>query len=126
MAGPEGIEWRRSVPSVPLSRLAWYGFGAAIAVGLVWLLFGGEPRELDTGRSNPLAYALPVAIVLAVVAAVPFLVPVLRRPFVAANHYALTVRPGWWRTLVLPWAKVAGVATPDLEHYRPYLEVARR
>ena len=125
MAGPEGIEWRRWVPSVRLARLTWYGFAAALALGLVWLLFGDEPTELDTGQANPLAYVLPVAIALAVLGAVPFALPVLRRPRVAANHYALTVRPGWWRTLVLPWAEVAGVAAFDIGG-EPYLLVRCR
>jgi hypothetical protein len=125
MAGPERIEWRRSVPSARLARLAWYAFGAGIALGLVWLLFGGEPAQLDTGASNPLAYAVPATIVVVVVALVPFALPLLRRPMVAANHYAVTVRAGWWRTLVLPWSEVAGVAA-----YRvggdPYLLVRCR
>jgi hypothetical protein len=125
MAGPERIEWRRSLPSARLTGLTWYAFGAALALGLVWLLFGGEPAQLDTGQSNPLALALPIATALAVLGALPLSLPVLRRPLVAASHYALTVRPGWWRTLVLPWAKVAGVAA-----YRvggePYLLVRCR
>jgi hypothetical protein len=125
MAGPERIEWRRGVPSARLTVLAWYAFGAALFLGLVWLLFGGEPAELDTGRRNPLVYVLPVAVAVVLLGALPLLLPVLRRPVVAANHFALTVRGGWWRTLIMPWAKVAEVAA-----YRvggtPYLLVRCR
>jgi hypothetical protein len=109
MAGPERIEWRRSPPSRALGALAWYAAGAAFPVGVVFLLFGGEPAQLGAGVPNPVARVPTWAVVLAGLGAVPFLLAVLRRPLVAANHYALTVRPGSVRTLVLPWARVAEV-----------------
>ena len=115
MAGPERIEWRRSPPSRSWAALAWYATGAAFAVGVVFLLFGGEPAHLGAGVTNPLAHVPMWAVGLAVLGAVPFLLALLRRPVVAANHYALTVRPGWVRTLVLPWARVAEVAIADVE-----------
>ena len=71
----------------------------ALAVGLVYVLFGGEPRDLDSGAANPLAVLPRLALAAALAGLVPFGLPVLRRPTVAANHYALTVRPGPWRTL---------------------------
>jgi hypothetical protein len=109
MAGPERIEWRRSVPSAALTVLTWYTSLVGLAVGLVWILFGGEPRHLDSGATNPLAVLPGLALAVALVGLVPFVLPVLRRPTVAANHYALTVRAGPWRTLVLPWARLAAV-----------------
>ncbi|MFG2039004.1 hypothetical protein [Dactylosporangium sp. NPDC048998] len=39
---------------------------------------------------------------------------VARRPRVGANHFALTVRPGWVRTLVLPWSRVGEVAAIEV------------
>jgi hypothetical protein len=109
MAGPERIEWRRGFPAGPLALLGWYVLAAVGGLGLVWLLFGAEPQRLDSGRVNPLAVLPDLAVVLVLFGAVPFTVLVLRRPMVAANYYALTVRPGPWRTLVLPWARVARV-----------------
>jgi hypothetical protein len=114
MAGPERIEWRRSPPSRALGALAWYAAGAAFAVGLVFLLFGGEPAHLGAGVANPAARVPMWAVLLAGLGALPFLVAVLRRPLVAANHYALTVRPGSVRTLVLPWARVTEVTVADV------------
>jgi hypothetical protein len=109
MAGPERIEWRRSPPSRALGALAWYAAAAAFAVGAVFLLFGAEPEHLGAGVTNPVARVPTWALLLAGLGAVPFVLAVLRRPLVAANHYALTVRPGSLRTLVLPWARVAEV-----------------
>ena len=110
MAGPERIEWRRSFPSAAMTTLGWYACAAGLALGLVWLLFGGEPPSLDSGAPNPLAVVPVAALLLAIAGLVPFALHVLRRPTVAANHYALTVRPGSLRTLVLPWARLAAVA----------------
>lgn len=110
MAGPERIEWRRSLPKHDIRILGWYLALALVGLGAVWLLFGGEPQRLDSGASNPLAALPAAALVLALLGAVPPGLKIVRRPVVAANHYALTVRPGCWRTLVLPWARVTEVA----------------
>src|SRR5690348_8844199 len=110
MAGPDRIDWRRAFPSRALALLGWYLGLAGAALGLVWLLFGGEPARLDDGAPNPLAAILPIAAVVALLGAVPAVIAVIRRPVVAANHYALSVRPGSMRTLVLPWARIAKVA----------------
>src|SRR5262245_5410370 len=115
MAGPERIEWRRSRPSRSLGALGWYVVVAATVVGLAFLLFGTEPAQLGSGVSNPVAHVPMWTVVLAVLGAVPFVLAALRRPVVAANHYALTVRPGWVRTLVLPWARVAEVTVADVQ-----------
>ena len=111
MAGPERIEWRRSFPSAALTMLVWYASAAALALGLVWVLFGGEPARLDSGAANPLATLPRAFLLLTLLGLVPFGLAVLRRPIVAANHYALTIRPGPWRTLVLPWAGLASVTS---------------
>lgn len=110
MTGPQRIEWRRSFPSHALVVLGSYAAAAGLGVAAVWLLFGGEPRVLDTGEANPLAVIAPASVVVAALGALPFVLAVLRRPVVAANHYALHVRPTWLRTLVLPWARIAKVA----------------
>ncbi|GAA3279125.1 MULTISPECIES: hypothetical protein [Dactylosporangium] len=110
MAGPERIEWRRSFPSRALGTLAWYLVSATLAVLLVRALFGDEPETQSSGAHNPLADLPMWTAGLAAVGAVPVVLGVLRRPRVGANHFALTVRPGWVRTLVLPWSRVGEVA----------------
>ena len=125
MAGPERIEWRRSFPSRSLAGLGWYVIVAVLIVAAVLLLFGSEPKTLDTGGPNPLANIPMWAEVLVGIGAIPFVLAVVRRPRVAANHFALTVRPGWVRTLVLPWSHVAEVTTADIAGER-YLLVRCR
>jgi hypothetical protein len=107
---PERIEWQRGFPVRALTVFGWYvGIGLAV-VAVAWVLFGSEPRQVDSGERNPLAY-VPIGTALLIAAlAVPVLLTVLRRPHVSADHFALTVRPGSVRTLVLPWAHVAEVA----------------
>jgi hypothetical protein len=93
--------------------LAWYVACATLVIAAAAILFGDEAARLDSGRPNPLAHVLLWTIALAVLGALPLVLAVVRRPRVAANHYALTVRPGWIRSLVLPWARVAEVALAD-------------
>nr|BFE64054.1 hypothetical protein GCM10020063_085800 [Dactylosporangium thailandense] len=114
VAGPERIEWRRSFPSRSLGTLAWYAVSATLAVLLVRALFSDEPETLDSGAHNPLAGVPMWTAGLAVVGAVPIALAVLRRPRVGANHFALTLRPGWVRTLVLPWSRVGEVAAIEV------------
>jgi hypothetical protein len=114
VAGPERIEWRRSFPSRPLAILGWYGVFAVVVLAIILLLFGDEPDRLDTGAANPLADVPLWTTVLVLIGAVPFVLNVLRRPRVAANHFALTVRPGYVRTLVVPWSRIAEVTTTDV------------
>jgi len=110
VAGPERIEWRRSFPSRSLGTLAWYAVSAILAVVLIRTLFGDEPETLASGAHNPLADVPMWTAGLALAGAVPVVLAVVRRPRVGANHFALTVRPGWVRTLVLPWSRVGEVA----------------
>jgi hypothetical protein len=125
VGGPERIEWRRSFPSRSLAALAWYAVVAVLLVAASRLLFGGEPRTLNSGEHNPLADIPMWTEVLVGVGSVPFVLAVIRRPRVGANHFALTVRPGWVRTLVLPWSRVAEVTTADVAGER-YLLVRCR
>jgi hypothetical protein len=110
MAGPERVEWRRRFPIRSVRLLAWYLAAAALVLAGVWLLFGSEPRRLASGQANPLADVSTWTAVLAAVGGLALLVPALRRPVVTADHYALQVRPGVWRLLVLPWANIAEVS----------------
>ncbi|WP_433213089.1 hypothetical protein ACQP00_01310 [Dactylosporangium sp. CS-047395] len=93
-----------------MGTLAWYAVSATLAVLLIRALFGDEPETLDSGAHNPLADIPMWTAGLAAIGAVPVVLAVVRRPRVGANHFALTVRPGWVRTLVLPWSRVAEVA----------------
>jgi hypothetical protein len=113
VAGPQAIEWRRRFPTRSLIALARYATFAAVLIGAAAVLFGDEPTRLDSGAANPLAHILLWTVVILSVGAIPVLLAVVRRPRVAANYYALTVRPGWIRSLVLPWARVAEVAVAD-------------
>jgi hypothetical protein len=110
MATAGQLEWRRAFPVRPLRRLGWFLLGAAVMVVTVWVLFGAEPRRLTGGELNPLALIPPLTAAAVAVAALPPLVALVRRPLVATSHYALTLRPGAARTLVLPWAGVAEIA----------------
>jgi hypothetical protein len=118
VAGPERIEWRRSFPSRSLAALAWYVTAAALVIAFVLLLFGNEPAQLNSGKRNVLADLPLWTGALAVVGSVPFVLAVARRPRVAANHFALIVRPGWIRTLVLPWSRLAEVTVAELNGER--------
>ena len=125
MAGPRRIEWRRRWPQRAVSNFGWYGAVAALVVACVWLLFGGEPDRLDSGASNPLAVVPPSVTVAAVAGALVMVVPVLRWPLVAADHYALLVRTGAGRMLSLPWVSVAEISLVTVGHER-YLLVRCR
>jgi hypothetical protein len=120
MGGPERIEWRRGFPSRALAMLGWYVAVTAFVLGIVFLLFGGEPIRLSNGRLNPLAAVPTWTIVAIAVGAIPFVLNVLRRPIVAADHFAVNVRPAWVRTLVLPWTLIGELAVHEVED-EPYL-----
>ncbi len=110
MAGPDRIEWHRRFPYRALGRLGWYIGLAGFVVAATYVLFGGEPERLESGQPNPLA-VVPVGVaVLGGLGAIPFLLALVRRPVLAADHYALRVRPGILRTLLLPWAHLVRVA----------------
>jgi hypothetical protein len=129
MGGPDRLEWRRGFPRRALRITGSCAAAGGVAVAVAWVLFGDEPETLNNGESNPLA-SLPqwtLAVAAAVTAA--GLVPVARRPWVTATHYALCVRPGILRTLLLPWASIAEVVAlaADREEFllirlRPGLE----
>jgi hypothetical protein len=109
MTGPERIEWRRGFPSRALKLAGWCAAAGGFAVAAAWALFGDEPATLNTGEPNSLA-SVPQWTMLAAAAVVgASFVPVVRRPTVAATHYALSVRPGMLRTLLLPWATIAEI-----------------
>lgn len=116
MAGPNRIERRRQFPSRAVRRLGWCATLGAIAILFAYVLFGAEPGRLESGRPNPLARVPTLVVVLFVLIAAPFVVALLRRPLVAADHYALSLRPGIGRTLLLPWARIVEIVaygTPD-------------
>lgn len=87
-------------------------------VAVAWALFGDEPATLNTGETNPLAVVPQWTLVAAAAVVGTAVVPVLRRPIVAASHVTLCVRPGAFRTLELRWtaiAEITGVDTPGGE-----------
>jgi hypothetical protein len=104
------LRWRRGFPARALRRLGWFAIAGAGVVAATSLLFGGEPDRLTSGERNLLAMVPRATIVLAAAAMIPPLVATVRRPIVAADHYALTIRPGALRRLILPWAGIAEIA----------------
>jgi hypothetical protein len=118
MVAGEQIEWRRGFPRRQVRMLGGCAAAAALLVALAWALFGDEPATLNTGAANPLAVIPQWTLVAAAAVVCAAVVPVLRRPKVAASHVTLYVRPGMFRTLTLPWTAIAeatGVATRDGE-----------
>lgn len=108
--GAQRIEWRRHSAQQVMSTLGWYGTTALIIVAGAWLLFGDEPETLSNGGSNPLAGVPTIVTALAVAGAGLLALLAVRRSSVAADHYALRVRPGVLRTLCLPWVRIAEIA----------------
>jgi hypothetical protein len=109
------IVWKRRRPNRAAGRLAWTAF-VAVSVSLpTWLLFGSEPAQADNGALNPLALVAPAVVGIFGLVLIPQIVALVRRPVVSADHYALVVRPGVGRTLVLPWAQVAELTVVDLD-----------
>jgi hypothetical protein len=109
MAGPDRIEWRRGFPDRALRLLGWQAAAGGLAVGAAYALFGDEPAKLNDGSTNGLATVPLWTLLAAAVVVLVALLPVVRRPSVTATHYALSVRPGVLRTLLLPWASIAEV-----------------
>ena len=104
------LRWHRAFPFQAVRRLGWFAVAGTALTAAMWVMFGAEPDRLASGGANPLA-AVPAASGLAMgLMAGPLLLALARRPVVAADHFALVIRPGVVRTLVLPWAQVAEIA----------------
>jgi hypothetical protein len=112
--------WRRRRPRRAVGRLGWTAFLAALTCTASWLVFGDEPSQADDGAVNPLAFVFPVVAAFFLVVLVPQALALVRRPVVSGDHYALTVRPGVARTLVLPWAQIGELVAMDVDD-EPYL-----
>ncbi|HLV59046.1 MAG TPA: hypothetical protein VKY81_09305 [Natronosporangium sp.] len=110
MATAGRLQWRRAAPRRALRRTAWSLVLVSAVAAAAWLVFGGEPVRLAGGQTNPLALIPPATTAIGAAAVVWQVSAAFRRPLLEASHYALRVRPGRWRTLVLPWAAVAEVA----------------
>ena len=110
MAVADRIEWRRRFPCRACRRLAWFAALGGFATASGYVLFGGEPIRLASGQINLLALIPTGLAVLSVIGTAPFALAIFRRPLVGVDRYALLVRPGILRTLLLPWAKVDEIA----------------
>ena len=109
------VVWSRRSPRRAAGRLGWTGFLALVICGPAWLLFGDEPAGATDGAVNPLMLIVPGLAVAFALAMIPQVIGLVRRPLIGADHYALTARPGAGRTLMLPWAQVAEVATMEID-----------
>lgn len=94
---------------------------------ITWALFVTEPATLSNGQANPAA-ATPLFVgMLAGVAVAVAALPVIRPPQLAVNHFGLAVRPGAFRTVLLPWVhveEVAAMAVPGRRSSDAYLFIA--
>jgi len=98
--------WSRRRAGRALGRLGWTAFLGASIVTPAWFVFGDEPLRVDDGALNPLVFVVPTIAGFFVLVLVPQTLALVRRPLVTGSHYALTIRPGVFRTLVLPWAQI--------------------
>lgn len=107
--------WRRRRPGRALGRLGWTVFLAASIIAPAWFVFGAEPSRVDGGALNPLAFVVPTIVGFFALTLIPQTLALVRRPVVAGSHYALTVRPGVARTLVLPWAQIGELVAIEVD-----------
>ena len=114
MVAADRVVWRRQPPRRAAGRLGCLGLVATVVLATAWLLFGHEPGRIESGSVNPLSRVVPVLVGCFALLVAVRLVTVLRLPYVAADSFALTVRPGAGRTLVLPWATITELATVNL------------
>ena len=109
------VVWRRRQPRRAAGRLGWTVILTCLVCGPAWLIFAHEPTSAEDGAVNPLALIVPVLAVLFGLGLLTQVLGRIRRPVVSADHYALTVRPGVIRTLVLPWAQIAELAAMEVD-----------
>ncbi|MFC3492787.1 hypothetical protein [Glycomyces rhizosphaerae] len=106
-------EWvvvERSSPTRRISSLVLYSLGCATVVFALFMLVRTEPGTLDSGEPNPVAALPGFFTVMAVIGATSFLVPLVRPPKLMVNHFGLRVRPGFGKSLLIPWSNVEELA----------------
>ncbi|WP_025273051.1 hypothetical protein [Haloglycomyces albus] len=106
----EWITIRRRTPLRRLSTLAAYSFAMVCVVLFTVWLTDTEPRHLDSQQTNPVTALPPFIMTLAAIGALFFLVPLLRRPLLQANHFGVKIRPSFTKTLVIPWSNIEEIA----------------
>lgn len=118
---------RQRPPKRALTRLTGFVIMGALVACITWLIFLTEPARLSSGASNPAA-KMPTFVAVAVVVSVLLAAaPALRPPRLAANHYGMAVRPGAFRTILLPWVhieEVTAVAVPGRRAPEAYILIA--
>lgn len=128
MAVGERIALGPRFPARSLANLGGYVIVAGIVVVGVFLIFGAERTRLAGGRVNLLGYVPPIVLVVALLGMALACVPLFRRPTFVADRYALRVRPGCLRTVVVPWIDVLEVVGSPVTRgakTQPYLLVCR-
>jgi hypothetical protein len=111
----ESVTWRTRAPARAALRLAWTSFLAVVVCGLASLLFGNEPEFQADGSRNPLVLVVPVLVIGFTIVLIAHGLALFRRPVVRTDRYALSVRPGVVRTLVMAWAEIAELTLVDLD-----------
>ncbi|MFC4334138.1 hypothetical protein [Salininema proteolyticum] len=115
-------EWTqvpRRAPLYRLTALAGYLAGAAGVYAVMKWLTSVEPAVLDSGQDNPVVRIPLFLASLACLGALFFIVPLVRRPRLAANHFGLRIRPGFTKTLVIPWSNIEEIAAITVTGRRP-------
>ena len=100
---------------------------AAVVVVVTWALFVTEPDLLSDGSPNPAAAAPTFVALMACVGVGIAVIPVVRPPQLAVNHFGLAVRPGAFRSVLLPWVhveEVAAMSVPGRRRSDAYLFIA--
>jgi hypothetical protein len=130
MARKAATEW--TVVTQRLPRRALIRLVSCLAAGFVftvvtWLAFATEPAVLASGETNPAARVPTFVAIVAVVALLLTATPALRPPKLAANHYGVAIRPGSFRTLLLPWVhieEVTAMTVPGRQQGDAYMVIA--
>jgi len=104
------VVWLPRPPRRAAIRLGFLALAAVPTLAAAHLMLGDEPAYLESGQLNPLYLFFPALVAAFALTAVPSLVSLVRHPQVAADHFALRLRPGCLRTLVVPWSQVAELA----------------
>ncbi|QSB05280.1 hypothetical protein [Natronoglycomyces albus] len=106
-------EWttvRRRVPARRLAYLLAYLIVVATMGSLLHWILATEPEILDSGEANPTVQVKSYFLLVAAIASVFILIPLMRPAKLLVNHYGLRVRPNSHRELLIPWTNVEELA----------------
>ena len=115
---------RQRVTRRAWTRLIGYLVVGGVVTVVTRIMFATEPATLMTGDANPAAKAPTFVAIVAVLGIAAAAVRTFRPPQLSVNHYGITVRPGAFRTLLLPWVhveEITAVTVPGRKRSDAYL-----